>query len=120
MFLPSQLFHLAAGADFIEKTLVFNVSAGAVRACSAIDILNDKIVEDTEKFQVILDPPVSPLNLMLGERSEAEVSITDDDSKLCVTVFDTAIKSLACLKKENRLPLYSSSFPGSHGNLRGK
>lgn len=78
--IPACLFP-ADGADYTSSMLLFNVSAGSTRACDDVDIMDDDIVENMEKFEVILSPIVSPL-IMLGDTTKANVTIFDDDSKL--------------------------------------
>jgi len=60
---------------------MFQVPAGNVRSCQSITIRDDNIVETTESFQLILDPPSTPINARLGDRPDAEVAIIDDDSE---------------------------------------
>ncbi len=74
--------HWLGGSDFVAASVQFNVAASSTRACVNVTILDDNIVESTEGFRLILDPPRSPLNLRLGRRPEVEVDIIDDDSEL--------------------------------------
>ncbi len=60
---------------------MFNITAGSTRDCDEIDIVDDSTVESTEKFRIVLDPPVTPIDAKLGDRPAAEVTIIDDDSK---------------------------------------
>lgn len=73
--------YTAAMFDYVERILMFNISAGNTKACEEVDILDDSTVENTEMFRIVLDPPVTPVNARLGDRAAAEVTVIDDDSK---------------------------------------
>ena len=75
-------YSLTEGDDFVGGSITFQVPAGNVRACQNVTVVDDSTVEPAESFQVILDPPSSPLDIKLGNRPDAEVVIIDDDSEL--------------------------------------
>ena len=54
---------------------------GAVSTTFDIYIVDDVIVENSERFIVSIDPFTLPFGVVLGEITYAEVEIIDDDSK---------------------------------------
>ena len=70
-----------AMVDFARSTtLVFNVtiSAGSTSSSFSIDIINDMIHEDSERFNIAIRLLPSCLSLSLGT-SSSTVMIIDDD-----------------------------------------
>ena len=44
-------------------------------------MVDDLVIENSERFSVSIDPFTLPFGVVLGEISSAEVEILDDDSK---------------------------------------
>ena len=69
--------------------------AGNTTAIVPATVRDDPLVEDTEYFNVTIDPSSLPSSISLGDPCEAKIIIIDDDSK------QSAINLL-----------YSEKFPG--------
>ena len=55
--------------------------SGLTRATFEIPIINDDDYEDSETFQVTVNPLSLPYGIAIGSTSRAEVTILDNDSK---------------------------------------
>jgi len=82
MILTVILVCTTEGSDYRGTGIQFNVTAGNVRACDEVEIVDDEIVENMENFMVLLEmSPTTPLNINIARRT-TNVTIVDDDSKL--------------------------------------
>ena len=71
-------------SDFVNGSTMITMAPGDTSALVFIPIIDDKIVEEDEKFDVILWPQGN--GIIVGNPGQAEVIIVNDDEcELCET-----------------------------------
>ena len=72
------------GADFVSQQFQLNFPAGEIRANFNITIVDDRVIENMESFQLLLSISAEPTykGVQVGPNSEATVTIMDDDGEL--------------------------------------
>ena len=77
--------YLTGSEDFIAIYPI-QFSGRHTRASYNIMIINNEKLEDTETFNVSIDPLCLPCGIVLGDNTSAEVVILDDDSKCTIII----------------------------------
>ena len=72
---------LFAANDFISSPLTLTIGSGATQACEMISIVDDSLVELTERFHVDLSYTGGQKGVVLTSNSTSTVNILNDDSE---------------------------------------
>ena len=78
------ILNLTGGVDYGSKSVSFIpvvFSAGVASISFDVPIIDDNILEQSETFNVSIDPISLPYGVTLGSTESAVVTILDDDSK---------------------------------------
>ncbi len=60
---------------------MFMFGPNELRACSRVPIVDNNVMEPTEQFRIVINPPTDPNGPSPGPRSTSTVTIEDDDSE---------------------------------------
>lgn len=67
--------------DFDGEAVETSLHTTANVACVTVDIIDDKVHENTQHFDVVLDITIQHPNLKFGRTRNAQVTILDNDSE---------------------------------------
>ena len=72
--------HSTASGDFHDSMRTFTFSQAATQFSLAVDIVNDEVLEATERFLVLAEINSDAPKVSINPK-QTNVTITDDDSK---------------------------------------
>ena len=78
------LLFLAPGEDYVPVTSILTFEECEREVCMDVPLINDIVLEDTEKFNVIMTKLPDTNERIKLEESERLYTIVDVDGKLCV------------------------------------
>ena len=76
---------IGGGVDYNSGPYSIKISAGATRMTFNVSINNDNILEDNEKFSLIINDASLPSCVITNSSGRTTVIIKNDDSKLSMT-----------------------------------
>ena len=69
------------GEDYSSGPYYITLAAGITRISFNVSILDDKILEEDEKFILTIDPSSLPCSVTTGDHNQATVIILEDECK---------------------------------------
>ena len=69
------------GEDYSSGPYYIALAAGITRISFNVSILDDKILEEDEKFILTIDPSSLPCSVTTGDHNQATVIILEDECK---------------------------------------
>ena len=66
-------------SDFDDTSIMVNIMPGDTEAIVSIPIINDRILEGPESFDVVLTP--KSIGVVVGTPGQTEVTINNDDGE---------------------------------------
>ena len=74
------------GEDYTVGPFTVEFSTEVLRVPFNVSIINDNILEDNETFNLIINPSSLPSEVIVTDRSQAIVTIVDDDGMLTIVI----------------------------------
>ena len=81
-----QFFIYTGGEDYTNGPFTVEFNAGDTRVLFNVSIDNDNILESNETFNLIINPSSLPSEVAVTNRSQAIVTIVDDDGRLGIVI----------------------------------
>ena len=99
------------GEDYSSGPYYITLAAGITRISFNVSILDDKILEEDEKFILTIDPSSLPCSVTTGDHNQATVIILEDECKgIILQIIYVGIFSATALRMYMNIHTYVCMF----------